>query len=153
MLFRVRRGPVPLRLGCVFSRPAKVHLAAAVLACLLLPAWSRAAGDGGLAWTMFSRSDSFRLSLRATDRAGAVHILHPAELAPLSEPALRFYLSGADRFHTWPVGATFQARLPALAGLACSLGAYASVQLTLEQRRTLDAPVRVTHARASCPGG
>jgi hypothetical protein len=133
------------------SRTEILHLVAAVSACVLLPAFSYARGEGGFAWTMFSRSDSFRLSVTAVDRAGQVHLLHPIELADGVEPALRMYLAGADRFRTWPVGPTFAARLPALARLGCRNRRYASVELTLEQRATLDGPVRVTRARATCP--
>jgi hypothetical protein len=118
---------------------------------VILPGYSYATGEGGLAWTMFSKSDSFRLKLLATDRWGTVHLLHPAELADGTEPALRTYLSGADRFRTWPVGPTFLARLPDLARLGCASGRYASIELTLEQRATLDAPTRVTRARTTCP--
>jgi hypothetical protein len=127
-----------------------VHLCAAVLACVIVPAWSRIGGEGGLAWTMFSRSDSFRITLRATDPGGDVHLLHPAELARLAEPSLRTYLRGADRFRTWPVGPTFRARLPVLAATACALGSYTSIEITLEERANLDAVPRVTHARVHC---
>ena len=127
-----------------------LHLVAALFACVLVPAYSRATGEGGLAWMMFSKSDSFRLGLLATDRDGRVHLLHPAELGPHAEPSLRFYLRGADRFRTAPIGPTFLARLPALARLGCEIGPYSSIELTLEQRADLDAPLRVTRARATC---
>lgn len=135
------------------SRGEAVHATAALVCCLILPAFSRIAGEGGLAWTMFSSSAAFRLELRVTDETGAVHYLHPAELAAHTEPSLGFYLRGADRFHTWPVGPTFLGRLPALAALACKLGPYRAIELTLEQRSTLDAPVRRTHAGSVCPRG
>jgi hypothetical protein len=133
------------------SRTEILHLIAAVIVCVLLPAFSYARGEGGFAWTMFSRSDSFRLSVTTVDRAGQLHLLHPVELADGVEPALRIYLRGADRFRTWPVGPTFAARLPELARLGCRSGRYASVEVTLEQRATLDAPIKVTRARAGCP--
>jgi hypothetical protein len=129
---------------------AVVHLAAALFCCLILPAYSKVRGEGGLSWTMFSRSDSFRLDLRATDRAGAVHLLHPAELGSRAEPALRYFLLGADRFRTWPVGPTFRARLPYLALLACEIGPYASIDLTLEERADLDAAPHPTHVHVTC---
>jgi hypothetical protein len=134
-----------------FSRTEILHLITAVWVCVLLPAFSYARGEGGFAWTMFSRSDSFRLSVTALDRARQVHLLHPVELADGMEPALRNYLRGADRFRAWPVGPTFAARLPALARLGCHSGRYTSVEVTLETRATLDAPVRVTRARTACP--
>ena len=143
--WRVRRA-VNRRL----SRAEILHLIAAVSVCVLLPAFSYARGESGLAWTMFSRSDSFRLSVTAIDHSDRGHLLHPIELADGVDPALRTYLAGADRFRTWPVGPTFAARLPELARLGCRNGRYASVELTLEQRATLDATVRVTRARATC---
>jgi len=133
------------------SRTEILHLIVAVVVCVLLPAFSYARGEGGFSWTMFSRSDSFRLSVTAVDRAEQVHLLHPVELGDGVEPALRIYLRGADRFRSWPVGPTFAARLPALAGLGCRNGRYTSVEVTLEQRANMDAPVKVTRARAICP--
>ena len=132
---------------------ARIHAAATLFACVLIPAYSRLTGAGGLAWTMFARSAAFRLELRAVDGEGNTHVLHPAELARKVEPSLRFYLLGADRFHTWPVGPTFLRHLPELAKLGCDVGDYRTVELTLMQRSTLDAPLRVTHARAACPRG
>jgi hypothetical protein len=133
------------------SRVEVVHLVAAFVACVLVPAYSYALGEGGLAWTMFSRSDSFRLKLLATDREGNVHLLHPSELTRGAEPALRVYLQGAESFRTWPVGPTFRARLPALAKAGCESGRYRAIELALEERATLDAPVAVTRAHALCP--
>ena len=133
------------------SRTEILHLTVAAAVCVLLPAFSYARGEGGFAWTMFSRSDSFRLSVTAVDRVGQVHLLHPVELGDGVEPALRTYLRGADRFRSWPVGPTFAARLPELARLGCHGGRYTSVEVTLEQRATLDAPVQVTRARTACP--
>ena len=124
---------------------------AAVSVCVLLPAFSYARGEGGFAWTMFSRSDSFRLGVTAVDRAGQYTSCIRSSSRGGVEPALRTYLRGADRFRTWPVGPTFAARLPALARLGCRNGRYASVEVTLEERATLDAPLRVTRARAACP--
>jgi hypothetical protein len=133
------------------SRTQGLHLAAGLLACVILPAYSYVAGTGGLAWTMFSRSASFRLGVVAVDRDGRQHLLHPSELARHVEPSLRADLQGAESFRTWPVGPTFRARLPALARLGCENAAYTSIELTLEERADLDAPPRVTRARASCP--
>lgn len=138
-------------MSVTLARDAWLHLAAATLACLVLPGYSRAAGTGALAWVMFSRSDSFRLTARAFDRAGVEHILHPIELGQGTSGALRMYLRVADRFATWPVGQTFESRLPELARNGCLAGAYASVDVTLERRFTLDAPVHSVHARAICP--
>ena len=142
---RVRR-PVTRRL----SRTEILHLVVGVAVCILLPAFSYARGEGGFAWTMFSRSDSFRLSVTAVDRAGQLHLLHPVELANGVEPALRTYLRGADRFRTWPVGPTFAARLPELARLGCRNRRYASVEVTLDDVRPRR-PARVTRAHATCP--
>ena len=132
------------------SRTEVLHLIATVAACVLLPAFSYARGEGGFSWTMFSRSDSFRLDVTAVDHAGQTHLLHPVELSDGVEPVLRTYLRGADRFRPRPVGPTFAARLPELAKLGCRSERYTSVEVTLEQRANLDAPIRMTRARAAC---
>jgi hypothetical protein len=132
------------------SRIELIHLAAGIVTCVVLPGYSHFAGAGGLAWTMFARSDSFRLTVVATDRAGHAHLLHPSELGHDAEPELRAHLLGAESFHTQPVGPTFRARLPALARLGCQIGTYSTVEVTLEERRDLDAAPEVTHARATC---
>ena len=84
--------------GRRLSRTELLHLVVAVAVCLVIPAFSYARGEGGFAWTMFSRSDSFRLSVTAVDPAGNVHLLHPVELADGVEPALRTYLRGQTAF-------------------------------------------------------
>lgn len=133
------------------ARYGWLHLAAASMACVILPVYSRVAGSGALAWTMFSRSDSFRLTVRAFDGGGAEHRLHPIELGRGTSGALRMYLRVADRFATWPAGQTLESRLPELAHNGCLAGAYASVDVTLERRATLDAPIHFVHARVICP--
>jgi hypothetical protein len=100
---------------------------------------------------MFSRSDSFRLTVRAFDRVGAEHRLHPIELGRGTVGALKMYLRVADRFATWPAGQTFESRLPELAHNGCLAGAYTTVDVKLERRTTLDAPVHSVHARVICP--
>jgi hypothetical protein len=133
------------------ARDGWLHVVAGIVACLILPAYSRAAGTGALAWVMFSRSDSFRLSVRAFDRDGVEHLLHPIELGQGMDSALRMYLRIADRFATWPVGQTFESRLSELAQNGCRAGSYARVEVTLERRSALDAPVHTVHERALCP--
>jgi hypothetical protein len=128
-----------------------VHFLAGAIACVVLPAYSYASGEGGLAWTMFSRSDSLRVSLRATDREGREHLLHPAQLGALTEPSLRDALRSADEFRNLHVGPLLRAELPRLALLACRIGSYASIDLTLEQKANVDAPVHPTRAHARCP--
>ena len=148
---RLRQRRLPAVVKRRPSRTEILHLIVAVAVCVVIPAFSYARGEGGFSWMMFSRSDSFRVDVTAVDHGGQVHLLHPIELADGVEPMLRFYLRGADRFRMWPVGATFAARLPELARLGCRSGRFGSVTVTLEQRATLDAPVKVTRARVNCP--
>lgn len=145
---RVRRW----RLQVTLSRDGRLHLLAAFVACLLVPAYSRAAGDGGLSWTMFSRSDSFRVDVRAFDRDDAEHLLHPIELGKDVDPALRSFLREADRFSAWPVGSTLERRLTELAHNGCKAGPYSRIDVTLERKASLDAPVHRVRARVLCPG-
>ena len=146
-----RRGWMAMGAWHLSSWGRAEHLAAALVCCVILPGYSKIRGEGGLAWTMFSRSDTFRLTVHAIDREGAVHTLHPAALAGHAEPFLRYFLIGADRYRTWPVGPTFRGRLPELAALGCEVGRYASVDVVLEERANLDARPRATHARVPCP--
>jgi len=139
------------RLSVKISHDRWLHIAAACVSCVLLPAYSHAAGTGALAWVMFSQSDAFRLSVHAFDRQDVEHVLHPIQLVQQVDPALRAYLSVADRFATWPIGSTLEARFMELAHNGCRAGPYARVELTLERRATLGAPVHTIHDRALCP--
>jgi hypothetical protein len=117
----------------------KLHAAVAVLVALLLPAYSWLGGSGSLAWTMFSRSQTFRLSVRVADKTGRTRIVNPSELAKFADAETASYLLGSEHFRQSPVGSAFVGSLQGLAGLGCrTVPEPASVSVTLEIRKTLD---------------
>jgi hypothetical protein len=129
----------------------KLHAAVAVLVALLLPAYSWLGGSGSLAWTMFSRSQTFRLSVRVADRTGRTRVVNPTELARLTDLETATYLMGSEHFRQSPVGSAFIKDLPGLAGLACRTEpAPARATVTLEIRNTLDDEPTPYRATVSC---
>ena len=129
----------------------KLHAAVAVLVALVLPAYSRMEGSGSLAWTMFSRSQTFRLSVRVADKAGRTQIVNPTELARFADAETATYLMGSEHFRQSPVGSAFVGNLTGLAELACrTVPEPARATITLEIRKTLnDDPTPYT-ATVSC---
>jgi hypothetical protein len=128
------------------------HVVVACIFCLVMPALSWLDGSGWLAWTMFSKSETFRLDVEVEEGAGRRRVVNPNELAPFAAADLAAFLGGAESWRHAPVGAGFQRSLPGLAQLACRLSPpprFAHVRL--ERRAHLDAPVQVTQAQRSCP--
>lgn len=129
----------------------KLHWIAAFIVAVLLPAYSWRDGTGWLAWTMFSKSQTYRLSLRVTDADGATHVINPTELARFTTADTAAYLSGSEHFRHAPVGLTLRDGLPALGGLACACVVRAElVSISLEVRRTLDSPIERSTANVRC---
>ncbi len=117
----------------------KLHAAVAVLVAVLLPAYSWRDGSGWLAWSMFSKSQTFRLSLHVADKFGRTQIVNPTELAKFADAETATYLMGSEHFRQSPVGSAFVGNLPGLAGLACrTVSQPARATVTLEIRKTLD---------------
>jgi hypothetical protein len=130
---------------------ARLHLAVAVFVALVLPGGSLIAGGGVFAWTMFSKSETYRLTIEGRTADGQVASLDPRALGPHVNRSLAFFLPEKDRFRHDPVGLTFRTGLGHMATLACRLGPLVSTQVTLEERANLDARPRVTVAHARCP--
>lgn len=129
----------------------KQHWGVALVVAVLVPAYSWHDGTGWLAWTMFSKSQTYRLSVVVTDQDGERHVVNPTELAKFTSPDTVPYLTGSERFRHAPVGITLRDSLPALGDLACSAvprGALASI--AIEIRRTLDSPVERTSVDVPC---
>jgi hypothetical protein len=127
------------------------HVMLGAVLCVVLPAASWIDGSGWLAWTMFSRSEMYRLRLDVTDRAGNHRIVNPTELARVSSVDLATFLSGSESWRHGPVGRTFARSLGGLAERACRLpGDLTSVRLRLETRRNLDAPIEVFQDARAC---
>jgi hypothetical protein len=129
---------------------SRLHLIAALFVCLILPGGSWLQGSGWLAWVMFSKSATYRLTIVATERNGNKRRVAPMELGAHAGHYAARFLSGAERFRHAPVGATFRSHLPELASLGCKITHARRVELTLVERATLDSPVLMTTARTDC---
>jgi hypothetical protein len=135
--------------SCVMTR---THAALAVLVALVLPGYSWLDGSGWLAWTMFSKSESYRLRIVVTDRDHRKTLVNPSGLARGANTQSGLYLSGAEHFRHAPMSNSFAANLGGLATLACrAVPAAARAHVALDSRRNLDAPVQTTSAEVSCP--
>lgn len=129
----------------------KQHWVAAFVVAVLLPAYSWRDGTGWLAWTMFSKSQTYKLSVTVTDARGNRHLVNPAELARFTSADTAAYLSGSEHFRHAPVGLTLRDGLPSLGGLACGCVPQAElVSIALEIRRTLDSPIERTTTNVHC---
>jgi hypothetical protein len=125
----------------------------ALLLCVVLPAYSWLDGSGWLAWTMFAKSETYRLRLRVTDAEGTTHLVNPTALAEFAQGDAASYLTGTDRFRHAPVGEGLRRNLHALAALGCkTMPNSRAGWLALETRANLDANVVESNARVSCDG-
>ncbi len=127
-----------------------LQLSLGVLACMAVPAWSWLDGSGSLAWTMYAHSSSFRLRIQAVDEHETARSIAPSALGAVAEQDLRTALSGAEGFRHARQGRQLQRYLPKVAQLACRVSHAARVELTLEMKDHLDAPVVTTVERQSC---
>ncbi len=129
----------------------RLHFAVALLLGLVLPAYSWINGSGWLAWTMFATSSTYRIGVRVTDDAGVAHVVNPTELARFARGDAATYLSGADHFRHAPVASSLRRNLPGIAHLGCRTVQNArATWIRLESRVTLDSPVEVSEAMATC---
>lgn len=127
------------------------HAVAAIVLCLAVPAISWLDGSGSLAWTMFSKSETYRLAVGVSDSEGHRRVVNPTELAEFASVDLAAFLSGAESWRHAPVGNGLRRSLNGLAHLACSLSPMpTSSHVRLERRANLDAPVEVWDARSVC---
>jgi len=127
------------------------HRVVAALVAVVLPAYSWHDGSGWLAWRMFSKSETYRLTLRVTDVDGRVHVVNPTELARFTSGDTAAYLSGSEHFRHAPVGRLLRENLTVLGALGCRCVARATrSSITLELRKTLDAATEATTSDVSC---
>ena len=127
-----------------------VHVAVGIFVAVVLPGSSWRDGNGTFAWTMFSKSETFRLGVLVTI-AGERQYVSPAVLAPWASPWVAYYLRASRDWLHSPVGITFRTSLPHIASLGCNLAGATEVLVTLQERSDLDAPIRATEARWTCP--
>jgi len=128
------------------------HLIAGALAIVVLPALSWLDGSGQLAWTMFARTSQYRLEINALSREGTRRPIGPTELAAsIGKVPAAVYLSGAESWRTHNIArVTLRRHLREVAALACRTSGAARVELTLWQRRNLDAKAFSTIEHFTC---
>jgi|SRR6478672_8532950 len=133
------------------AHAARIHLAIGLIAIVVLPAVSLATRAGGLAFTMFSGSGSYRLRVAIVDGAGTARRIPPTAIAAHARGSIGDVLAGSEDWRFAPFGSLVRRRLDQVASLACETVPRARhAQVTLEERRTLNAPVLTTTATAAC---
>ena len=130
----------------------RIHAAVALLLGLILPAYSWINGSGWLAWTMFAKSETYRVTVRVLDVGGVTHGINPTDLARFMSGDAATFLSGADQFRHAPVGAALRRNLAGLAAVGCrTVPDSRHCWVSLETRANLDASVVRSRADAFCP--
>src|SRR5262245_40904831 len=131
---------------------SRLHVALALVVGLILPGASWLDGSGWLAWTMYSRSGSYRLTVYGRSRDSQDRIaIAPTAMSLRASGMVRTALGGADHWRFSPFGPTLRAYLPSLAELACEVEDVSRVDLLLEEQATLDASIHRTRASVQCP--
>ncbi len=121
-----------------------------MLVALGLPGGSVVLGSGELAWTMFAKSETYRLALLGIARDGRETRIDPRSLSPLVGASVRYFLPAPDAWRHEPMAVTFRTGLPYFAALACRLGSFERVEALLEERSDLDAAPLLTRAGVRC---
>ena len=130
----------------------RLHLVIGVLVCAVIPGVTVLEGSSWLAWTMYSKSATYRVSVLAFDRAGKSRRIAPTELSQHAPAELGTFLAGSERWRHAPVGPTLRHHMREVAALACKAApGAAKVEILLELRSTLDAPVESVRAAEPCP--
>jgi hypothetical protein len=130
----------------------RLRLVLAVVVAVLVPSASRVFGNGSLAFTMFSRSETYRLRVTTTDARGTARRVAPTAVAAAIGGTPGDILAGTEQWRHGPFGSLLADHLGEVARFACRLGAEsARAEVVLERRQTLDAPVELVTASARCP--
>ena len=130
---------------------SRLHVALALLTGLAVPAASWLDGSGWLAWTMYSRSGSYRLTVYGRERSSGSRIpIAPTAMSVRASGLIRTALGGADHWRFSPFGSTLRGYLASLGQLACEVEDVARVDLLLEEQAALDAPILRTRASVMC---
>ena len=140
-----------MRLRDVDSPTARVQALVAIVVCVVLPAGSYLHGSAIFAWNMFSKSETYRMSIIETSADGTRRELDPRAIKHFVNPSMGYFLPPPSAWRHDPVGYTFRTGLPAVAALACRIGRGARrIEVTLDERATLDATPTTTHAGTEC---
>jgi len=130
----------------------RAHLLIGILVVVGLPFASWWTGTGGLAFTMFSGSGSYRLRVVISDGSGADRSVAATALAARAGGTIGDVLAGSEAWHFAPFGPLVRRRLDQVAAIACTTSSQShQVRVTLDERRTLDSPVRTTTVTRPCP--
>jgi hypothetical protein len=133
------------------SPDVRLHLLVGILV-VGLPFASWWTGTGGLAFTMFSGSGSYRLRVVISDESGADRPVAATAVAARAGGTIGDVLAGSEAWRFAPFGALVRRRLDQVAALACTTSSQSHVaRVTLDERRTLDSPVRTTAVTRPCP--
>jgi hypothetical protein len=127
-----------------------LHVAIAIILCVLVPGSGWLLGDPELAWSMYAKSAAFRLRVECTT-GGDRRSIPTSALAAAATGSLRTALSGAENFKFSSAGPSLRRHLAKLTLLACEVSGAERVRLTIDERATLDAPLRSTRKEAACP--
>ena len=131
---------------------SRVHIAVALVAGLILPGASWLDGSGWLAWTMYSRSGSYRLTVHGRQRTSGDRIqIAPTAMSVRASGTIQTALAGADHWRFSPFGPTLRAYLPSVGQLGCEVEDVSKVDLLLEEQATLDSSIVRTRASVICP--
>jgi len=131
---------------------SRLRLALAVVVAVLVPLASRVFGNGSLAFTMFSRSETYRLRVTTVDSAGTARRVPATALAAAVGGTPGDIVAGTEQWRHGPFGGLLADHLGEIARFACRVGAAtARTDVVLERRKTLDAPVERVAASAQCP--
>jgi hypothetical protein len=133
------------------ARVIRRHWIAAVLCCAVLPAASWLDGTGSFAWTMFSKSETYRIRIDVTLSDGRHMLVNPTALTAYASVDLAGYLSGAESWRHGPVGRNLRHDLRGLCHLSCRLPSRPSrADIEIETRVDLDAPIVASRTGCSC---
>jgi hypothetical protein len=128
----------------------RLHVFAGLLVAVIIPAASRLAGSGRLAWTMYSKTQPYRLRLAGTTVQGAVKQIPATSVAALARGHAGVYLAGAEQWRPIAAGPLLRDHLTEIASLACRLEPFVTIQIELLVRPNLDAPAQSTIERVTC---
>jgi hypothetical protein len=129
----------------------RAHTVLLVLVALVLPLASRIFDTGNLAFTMFSRSETYRLRITTVSVTGQPTRLAPTEIAAAVGGNTGDILAGTEQWRHGPFGPLLRRHLGEVARFACGVrGANLRASVVLEQRPTLDSTIQTTEAGALC---
>src|ERR1700690_930650 len=127
---RAPRGTVSAAIG-----HSRGHWVESALACFILPLLSWTGnGRGGLAFTMYSSTVTYRVDVAWLDDRGQRHGLAPTVVARnVSFDSAAPFLAGAEVFRTVPQIDALRRHLRDVARAACPLRPASAIEITLDE--------------------